>query len=393
MLMGILDFFRRKTPEPEVEPEEIAFDEIEVWLNCKVKELREKEKGVFDLIDEKVELFVSDIDVKLKVLEGIDVEVKKVEERAKRIVRQGLDKYISYVHVFVRELKEVERKSLESFIGEVNNIFSDFDKHSYIFYQRATFLIGDEIAAVKEKINHLSKYFTKLFKESDKIINSLKLVSSVRLNLVKIGELNDAVDKINLEVKVFDEKVKDKEMKVKDITQEIEKVKISKDYLDNLKLVGKIKLVEKQLSDDVLVLKGLVDFKVLSNVFHSHEKKMRLIKSYKENFRESLAKDGGEGILRLIGEAELDSDGVRRKIKDINDLKEKIVEDKKLILEDAVIGLSSELDKIEKEIENLKIEKVKHVKRGEGVLGNKVEIVEEIGREVKGLGGILLKPN
>jgi len=386
--MGILDFFRKKkkVQEQEAEPEEIKFNEIENWLDNKAREINEKEKKVFDLIKERIDLFIKEIDEKIKVLEEIDIESKKVEDRAKIIVRQGLDKYLGFVDIFIKELTKIEKQNLSQFIKDMNKIFSDFEKHSYIFYQRATFLIGDELAVVKQEINNFSEYFSKLFNEKQKIIDFSNAISSTKLKLRQFDETRATLDKIDLEIKSLDKKTMDSKEKMKKVLHEIEKVKASKAYGENLKNKEEIKLTEKQLEDDVLKLKTFVDFKVLSNTFHSDEKKMKLIKSCKEDFQGMITKDSGESILSLISESELDSNVIADKIKQINEKRQKITEDKKFIKKDEVEILSEEIQKIKLEIEKLSIEKVKHVKRSAGVEDSKEEIVEDIRRGVEGFG-------
>ena len=388
--MGILDFFRKKkTPEPEVELEEIRFDEIRVWLDRKTEEIHKEEQKVFDLISNRIELFIKEIDVKIKILEEIDVDVKKVEERAKILVKQGLEKYLYFVGIFTRELGEVEKQNLGQFIKDMNKIFADFDKHSYVFYKRVTYLIGNEIAAVKQEINNLSEYFTKLFKENQKIVDSAHGISLTRLKLKKLDETDANLDKINLDVKLLDKKIIVLKRKEEKVLSEIEKIKSSKDYAENLKRCEDIESDKKQLADDFLRLKSLVNFKALRNAFHSEEESMKIIKSYEKDFQESILKDSGKGILSLMEETELESGGVRSKIEEISDLEGKIFRDETLVKADEARELSEEVEKMEKEIENLKIEKVKHVKRGEVIEAGKGGVVEEVKEEVKEIGGII----
>jgi len=390
MFMAFLDFFRKKkVEEDEIGPEKIGFDEVGGWLDGKVEEVSEKEKRVFDLISEKIELFIREIEDKVKVLEGIDVESKKAHGRAKLIVRQGLDKYLGFVDIFIKELTEVEKQNLGQFVEDVNKVFADFDKHSYLFYERATFLIGDEMAVVKQEINNLSKYFTKLFSENQKIVDSSNVVSSTKLKLKKLDEVAITLDKISLETKELDKKIVEGKEKEKKVLGEIEEVKVSRDYVENLKKREEIELVEKQLEGDILKLKSLVDFKALSSAFHSDEKKMKIVKSYKENFQETFAKDGGESILNLVSEAKLGSKVFADKIEEIDKRQKNLGEIRVLIKKDVVGGMMEEVQKIKSEIENLSIEKVKQVKRSEGIEASKEGIREVVGVGVGELGGVV----
>ena len=388
--MGILNFFRKKPQEPEPEPEEIRFNEIENWLENNTKELKQKEFQIFDLIKERINLFIQQIDPKIKILEEIDVESKKAEERAKIIVKQGLDKYLEFVNTFIRELKEIETQVISQFIKDMNKIFSSFEKHSYIFYQRATFLIGDELAAVKKEINLFSGYFTKLFKENQKIIDSSNNISSTRLKLKQLDETTSIINKINLEIESLDNRILDKKEQQNKIKEDLKNIKTSKNHEENLKNKEEIKLNEKQLEEDSFKLKTLIDFKALSNAFHSEEKKMKTIKSYREDFQESLAKDNGESILDLINKAELNSNIIANQIKQINEKKLEIAERKKLIKKDETKKLSEEIEKIKSEIETRSIEKIKHVKRIETIKEQKLRINLEIKEEIEKLGGIII---
>ena len=71
-------------------------------------------------------------------------------------------------------------------------------------------------------------------------------------------------------------------------------------------------------------LKGMINFKALSNVFHVSEKEMNLIKRYKEDFQALFEKDDGAEILRLFNEANLNNDLVLAKINQIKEKKEEI---------------------------------------------------------------------
>ena len=396
IFMGFFDFLRKKkVEEDEVVVEEVAFEDIESWLNGKAEEINEKEKKVFDLIKERVDLFIKEINEKIKILEEVDVEGKKVEERAKIIVKQGLDKYLDFVDIFIKELTEVEKQNLSQLIKDMNKIFSDFDKHSYVFYQRATFLIGDEIAAVKQEINNFSKYFTELFNENQKIVDSSNVISSTKLKIKQLDEINSIIEQVGLDIKKLNGKIEESDGKEKKVLEEVEEIKGSGDYAENLKKLEEVKVSKDEIEKDVGNLRGLIDFKGLSNVFHSSEKSMNVIKAYKENFLVSFQKDAGKEILELLDEANLNSGDVKKDIEDkinsINNNKKKTDEIKKLIKKDKTKELLKESEKIKSEIENLKIEKVKTLKRGEKLKESKEEAMGLIKERVRELGGNLEK--
>ena len=382
-------FKKKKTQEPKTELEKINLNEIENWIDNKTKELGKKEKEIFNLIKEKIQSFILDIDKKTKTLEDIDIESKKVEGRAKIIVRQSLDKYLSFVKNFTKELTDIDKQNINQFIRNIDKIFSDFDKRSYIFYQRTNYLVGDELVTVKQEINNLSKYFTNLFNENKKTTYSFNLISSTKSKLTQLNETTIALDKINSEIKSLDKKIMEYKKQEINFLDKIEKTKITKDYLENIRKSDKIKLIEKQLENDILKLKSLIDFKKLTNTFHSNERKMEKIKNYKEDFQKKFAKNEGDDILNLINEAKLDTSYVSDKIKQIKIKKQEISEGKKFIEENKVKKLLEKIEKIKLELENIIIEKTKHIKRNEKIKENEKTILESTIPIITELGGTL----
>jgi len=356
--MGIFSFFRKKKPqEPEAEPEKIFFEGIPDYLDKKEKEFREKEKAVFEEINQKINEFISDLNIKLEILEEVDVDAKKVEDRAKNIVKESLGKYLAYTRIFVKALEDADKKDLGGFVEDVNKIFADFEKHSYGYYEKATYLIGKEILAVKKEIVGLNEYFSKLFEENDKIIYSLKAIADVRLKLKEIDEIDVKIGEVGDEVKDLHRKISDGREREKSVLDEIEEIKVSDDYAENLKRREEIKLAEEKLGDEILGLKEIIDFKKLSGIFHADDRKMGIVKDYKENFRVAFEKGNGEDILKLIEEGEMNSVGVVGRIGVIWKLRGEIEKSKKIIRVDGTKKLSEEIEKLKDDVNNLIIKK------------------------------------
>jgi len=382
-------FKKKKIQKPKPERERVNSDKIESWLDKKTGELVEEERKVFVLIEKEINSFIMEVDKKTKILQAIDIESKKVEERAKIIVRQGLNEYLNFVEIFKKELVNIEKQKLNQFIKKIDKVFSSFDKRSYIFYQRANYLIGDELVALKQEINNLSTYFTGLFDKNKKISQSSDIISSTKSKLTRLDETSIALDKINLEIKSLNKKTSENEEKGVKILYKIKKIKVSKNYLENIKREDEIKLTEKQLEENILELKSLIDFKKLANTFHSDAKKMKRIKNYRDDFQKNFTKNKGKGILSLINEAELDDSSISNKIKQIKESESKISKNKKLIKKDEVKELLKEAEKIKSELESLTAEKVKYTKRSEKIKENRKKVLESIAPNITGLGGTL----
>jgi len=129
--MGLSALFQRFF---RPEQERVAFRDIAAWI-----ERKEREESVHTLIDDRINRFVKDLDEQLTILEAIDIEDRKADQRAKAITMGNLQKYLTHV----KNLKNrLEKK--ESF-PVINDLLADFYRRSENNYQRATLLIGKEL--------------------------------------------------------------------------------------------------------------------------------------------------------------------------------------------------------------------------------------------------------
>ncbi|MCD4666508.1 hypothetical protein K8R47_01710 [archaeon] len=364
----VFNFFKKlfgnNDNESEIK-EKIYFDDLGNWVENKTKEIENKEKEIFVLIKDKTSLFIQEINEKIKILETVDIESKKIEDRVKLIVEENLNYYINHLKKFIENLEYLDEKNLGEFKDKIDDVFLDFHKKSDKNYQKATFLIGKEIGAIQDSMTNFSGYLIKLFKDNKDIINISKVISSTRLNLKQISDIDENINGINKKMKVLDKNVNNIKEMDKKVLGEIEEIKKSKNYIENLKKKEEIRLSERELENKIYKLREIIDFKVLGNIFHVDEGKINIIKSYKENFLESFQKDGGASILGLLNEAKLNNEEVYSKIKQINDKKEEIIGTKKTIEKDETKELLSKIVKVRLDIENLNNEKARELKMSE----------------------------
>ena len=381
--MKFIDLLKKIIGKDKELPEiKIGLNEIEGWIENKKSEIENREKEIFVLIKNKISAVVKDLDEKLIVLESVDLEQRKVEDKIKLIVKENLNNYISYVKNFKENLNNLEEKKLEEFITKINKIFLDFDKKSYKSYQKATFLIGDEMADVKNSIIGFSKYLAGILNENKEVIDILKIISFIELKLGQVDETDETINRTNERIKFLDGKIEDLGKKNNEILKEIEVTKKSESYVENLERREGIKLNEKELKNEVYKLKSMIDFKALANFFHIFKEQMSIIKVHKENFQISFQKDDGASILNLLDESKLNNEAITSKIKYVNDKKEEINKNKELVKDDEIQALLDKIQKAKTEIEKLKIEKVKDIKRCEKIKIIREEIISSIKQEL-----------
>ena len=138
------------------------------------------------MIKDRTATVLEELNEKIKVLEIIDVDSIKAEDRIKLIVNENLNNYLGHIGKFVDYLSDLKEEEFEKMVYKINNIFADFNKKSYMSYQKATILIGKEMATTKESTIGLSKYFEKLFNENKDLLNLPKSISFIRLKLNQV---------------------------------------------------------------------------------------------------------------------------------------------------------------------------------------------------------------
>ena len=373
--MGIFDFLKRKKIEEE---QKISFNEVKTLIENKRKDISEKEKEFFTDVKNKISLDIKEITKKLTILENIDVKEKKVEDRVKLIVRENLNNYINQVKTLIESLNNLKEENLETLIKNINDIFSGFDKRSNMSYQKATFIIGKEIAAVRESIGSLSKKLVEIFDENKEIIDTSKTLSLIKHKLNQIDEINETRNKIDERITFFDNELINIKESDNKILENIEEIKKGENYLKNLQKKQEIKLAKEALTKEFFNLKEMIDFKALGNIFHTDKDKMDIIKSHKENFTEVY--DGS--ILNLLEEAELNNNNILTKVEEINDIEKKIKNKKDLIERDETQSLLDESKKIRIDIDNLNNEKQKELKTSNKLKVNKEETIDSIKQEL-----------
>ena len=388
--MRLFDFLRKiikkKIETSKIEKEEISFSEIGNWIERKREEIEIREKDVLVLIQDRINVFSDGFKERINIVKVVDVESKKVEDKIKFMVNEGRKKYIESANGFIDNLEGLEKDGLEKFIEKINKIFLDFNKSSHMSYERATILIGKEMADIKKSLKVFSGNLIKIFEENKDITDSFKRVSCIKLKLKQVDEIGKDFERVGETIISLDRKITEKEEENKKILEKIEEIKRSEDYIKNLERQEKVKLSEEELEKEVLSLKQLIDFKGLANFFHIFGEEMSIVKVYREDFQTTFRKDDGENIVRLLNEAKLNNEIISEKISQINNKKEEIEKNKQEIKKDEIQELYSETAKIILEVGNLKNEKEREEKRRGKLKVRKGELVGDVKGEVGEVG-------
>ncbi|MBS3086922.1 hypothetical protein J4422_04455 [Candidatus Pacearchaeota archaeon] len=394
--MGIFDFLRKITQgkkTPESGKEKIVFSELGSWAEIRIKDIEKQEEDVFSLIKGKTDVFSKEIRERIKAIENFNVSQIKAEDRIKSAVEEGRKKYIESVEALVENLNNMKSDKLENIISYSDKVFSDFNKRSRLSYERATILIGKEMAEIRESLKSFSKDLIKIFDENKSLAESSKTIYFIKLKLRQVDRLEEEIEKINAEIFYLEKEITNVEKENTEILQEIGEIKKSPEHLEILKLQEKVSALKNELEKDIFSLGQTIDFRALGNFYHIFEDKMEILKLHRDDFKANFHKDDGKSIIALLEGAKLNNKSIPEKLDQINKKKSKALE-LEIELEseknkDKTSELYSRSTKMVFEIENLKDKKARGEKRLGKLREEKEKITNEIRENVEKLGAEL----
>jgi len=375
----MLGWIKRLFLEKSVQMEKVEWGQLEDWVKEKIEKNKGREEEVWGEIKSKISVFQEEIGVKVKELEGVDIEKKEVEERAKTIIKENLGNYVNSVKKLVEETKGYEEKGLREFREEVLDIFLNFDKKTFKNYQKAIFLVGKEIGEVRGCLMDFSGYLERVFKKNKGEYS--EVLGGVVRGLKERKEMEEKKEEIGKKVG----EIEKEELKLE---KKVEEIKESKDYRENLERKERKREGKEEIKEKILELRELIDFKVLGNMFHTNEKEMELVKVYRENFQVAFQKDK-EGILDLLKEAKLNNKKILDKVEEVEVKKEEVRDLE--VLEEGIEEMLEEKKKLELLKEDLVKEKEEEIKRFEKIKKNREDSKDKIKEELKKIEVELIK--
>lgn len=376
--MGILDFFRKK---PEVKIEKLSMNNLDSWIQDKEEQNKAKEESLVQEIKNRILNLIDELENKKQVLYSIDISGKKVEERAKLIVKENLNHYIANLDKLLKELGTIQEDNLDSLIKETESIFLDFEKRSSLNFEKATFLIGRELEDVRKSIADFFTFLNRIIRENHDLIESSNLIPEIELKLNEFNELTAL--NLRIEKNLLDnlEKIIAFQKKVKLIDSEIKSIRNSEEYGKEKQEEKEIQERKHELEKEIYSFKEMIDFKKLANIFHYDPKKMNTINDYKMNFLASFQKNNGFPLISILDEANINDSLILKKI---NDIKQKNKEIEKNINEldnqeeKTIELLEKNIKSLNLDIFNLNQENLKDKKRQEKIKEKQSELKDLI---------------
>jgi len=376
--MGFFDFLKRKKEKIE-ENDKVKFEELESWIQGKIKKNWQREEELLSLVKQRISLLVTEFGDELRILKSMDLRNKKAEDKIKFLVNENLNSYIAFLSGLRDNLNDLDKsqKTLESLMARMNFVFYDFNKKSFTSYEKATFLIGDELSKVRESIRVFLNDLNGILENDKSIVQNSKIFNLVLSKLSEVKENETSKAEIEENIRKVEQKLAEAENKAKEIEKNIEKTMNSEEYAQRVRKRAEIELKTKEIKNDMIKLKESFDFKGLAKALYGDEKKMRILKDYELNFYEYLEADNLSNLLSLIEESKKNI--LIKQVTDIiNRKKELGVIDNK----DETSPLKGDLEMANSARDALLREKSNELKRIQKLAEQKKEIIDMIRSEL-----------
>ncbi|MFA5856387.1 MAG: hypothetical protein WC867_03450 [Candidatus Pacearchaeota archaeon] len=326
--MAFFDFLKKKV---EIVKETIHFADIPNWIDKSNKEFKIKDNVISQEITLRLKTLIINLEENIPVIKNIDLSKKKIEDRVRFIVKENLDKYIENLERFISNLRDISEYNTDSLIKKINFTVFSFEDRTKLQYEKATYLIGEDLEKIKKEISNFFKDTKVILEVNKSTLEMFKAIGDIEIILIKIKQ-QESLEKHSEEIiEEANKEIAKINKSIEDIVKKISEVKSSELYSNEKKIRQDIDLKNYELEKDIISLREFIDFKSLIKSYHTDSKKMEIIKDYKDDFKENFKKDKLEKILYLLIGINIETKNINDKIKAINEKKDNILEFEKNI--------------------------------------------------------------
>jgi hypothetical protein len=367
--MGFFKFIKKvldtaKEIDEEIVIAKVKSDDINSWIHNQKKALAEEESKFLKQITERVLLLADELETEVTALQEVNFDDIKTEKRAKMIVGTNLDLYIGHLTKLIVTLRELNITTTHNLLENITMIFRNFEQKSMKNFQKAAFLVGHKLGDIGVSTGKFFKDIRQQIKDNNSLINRAKIIHAVDLELNEIDNFEKTKLEFKSNIDAFEQNITKLESKKKGIDEEIESIKKSKSYAKETNEREEFEKDKTELTKSIYELRKLIDFKLLSNTFHSNHKHLAIVRNYKANFEEAFQRDSGKKLIILLEEAKINQSNILDSIKKITKTQQKI--ENTVIESDKIENLNKDITNITHQIEDLnskkEIEQKKHNK-------------------------------
>lgn len=380
--MGLFDYFKKKQETGAVKT--IKLPELVDYIQNKKQELKDKEDVLLKKVFERLLVLLDILENKKYALDNVVMNEKIADEKVKFIVKENLFIYKRHLERLISELNSLEVE--KHLVEKTNNLLMDFNKRSLLNYEKATFLIGKELGEIRDAINSFYVDIKLIVKDNVDDLKYNVIIENIDGYIVNLNELDFAFNDLKESIHKNKEKIVELEKEMNSYENKLNELKKSSEYSSYI--TAKLSLDNKKsdLKKDINELKNLIDFRKLSNLYHSDTRKMHLINDYKNDFLQAFEKDNLLGLLPLLSESGIDTSKVIETLDKVKSLIDELeLEEDRLnpSAKDEIVKIEERIKTIMVNINYLNLEDRKEYKKEEKIEENKKEILNQIKDELR----------
>ncbi len=378
--MGVADFLKGLVKSAEETT--LNFDELDPWIEKRETEIGDEERETFLLMQKRVEELNKGLEEGVSVLKEVDLEARKAGGRAESIVKSNRNNYITHVNNLKESLYDSEEENLGPYLVLMRNTLAEFYRKSHVSYEKASLLIGKELAEVKRIVTSFSRDLEKLAEKKKGVITSSERTSFLRQKVSQLDEIEESIHEIEKNIGSLNEKVKKSQREERRIAAENSKSSAAAQQKE-----AERESSVRALELDIHQLRSMINFKALANIFHVSQKQMSKVRAHKEGFAIALEKDNGTTLLALLDEANMNSEAIITKVKLINEKRAGIRPGKEYGIESSVA-----LKTLRSELKELQKEQSHELKRIEKLKESRKELRASLREELTAMNVVLKRP-
>lgn len=379
--MGLFDFFKAKK---RAETEKVTINELKDWIKNKKEQTKNEELLFFKAIESRILRLICEFENEIGILEKRDLKEEKVDEKIKVTVERNLNNYVLHMRNLIISLKSLKKEDVDDLVGKMNFMLFNFEKNSKMNYEKATYLIGEELANTKDSLASFYTDFEKLIKRNSKLIEMSKIMLSIEKGLAEMDRIQKLKSENENKSQDIKMKLKILENEKRRIKNDIEKIKGAKEYLKKARKKEETKNKLDEIDREKRKLQAMIDYNLLAKNFHSSKKRMDIIKKCRNDYKELFLENNWEKIAALLDESRIESNPMHERIKSIFEKQKDVAST--ITEKDEVDELSLQIQTAISKIKELDYESLKIIKIGNNLGKKNDRIMNSIKSDLAKMG-------
>ncbi len=290
-------------PEPKAEKSasaaSIGLSELPKKVEFIVKEAETRNQKLKLEIGGRISSFSKEMEASVELIKNFDLSKRREYEKIKITVQDNINLYLEQIRKLLSDLKKIDEKEIANYFNRIFSSLNEFSRASHIPYEKATYLVGREMASARSLVRQFGQDIGALAEKNKFLFEETKQARKLSNLNNELEESKKLEKNIQSEIFNLNKRMESIGNEVKNLGNEIVDVKNSADYRKEVEEKQAHLRKQKDLERDLQAIKQKIDFKALANVFHHDKKKAQLIKDYSNNFKEALRADETLKIIEM----------------------------------------------------------------------------------------------